>query len=107
MSKRLISKEVAQQRLSSLGRDFTIKEWNGTNKPCILVCNKCKNETTFPRGCAIYSKDSNFFRFRPCRACKVVYTVKEVRKTGNEELIAKWEKIARDKNIFIFEEIDS
>lgn len=102
MPAKILPKEVAEERMQKLGRDFSIIEWKGVTKACVVKCNKCNNETFFKRGDLLFAENSKWYRFRPCRACKIVSLVKKFREENNEEQLIKWEKIAEEKNIFIY-----
>lgn len=70
MSRLKVTKEIAQARVSKIGRDITIIEWNGISKPCIVKCNKCGLESEASRGSSTYSKNSRYFQWLSCFGCE-------------------------------------
>lgn len=66
-----VTKKIAQERVNAIGREVTIVDWNSTNKPCKIRCNKCGVITEVKEGYYVYTESSRYFRWKDCIECKV------------------------------------
>ena len=84
MEKRVakITLEIAEERMRKLinRENYRIIEWDGTQNPCTIECEKCGNVFTVNRGINAYTPDNPRRSWRPCTYCESIKNAEKNKK---------------------------